>query len=108
MNDIDIWYDNTTPIVGAKSSSIVKPNTQHIQKILAEQNPDLVILFGKQAKEAVLNMWAGNVLILPHPANRVLTNVLYEHAAALFNCGLIHKRVELIQKKDCYEIVYDN
>jgi len=101
MINIDIWYDNTTPIVGANPSSVVKPDKQHIEKIILEQKPELIILFGRQAKEAVLYMWSGPTLILPHPACRTLTNALYEQAANLFNLGLIsNRKVELVNKKD--------
>jgi hypothetical protein len=76
-----IWYDNTTPIVGATSNSVVPPDARHIQCVLSNQYPDIVIAFGKQAAKALRSLCTCPLLILPHPAYRVLTNRLYEDAA---------------------------
>ncbi len=71
---------NTTPIVGATSSSVVPPEVQHIGEILAERRPTVVVACGKQAEKALLAIWPGILLAVPHPAARVLTNDLYREA----------------------------
>jgi hypothetical protein len=76
--DVEWWFDNTTPIVGATPDSVVKPDAAHIEKVLREQKPDVVVLLGEQAARAVLPVCKKPCLVMPHPANRVLTNVLYE------------------------------
>lgn len=85
---IDIYYTNTTPIVGAKSNSIVKADKGYVVATLENQKPDYVIGFGKQAgkilKELVTNT---PLMLLPHPACRSLTNVKYIAAGLLLEIG---------------------
>jgi hypothetical protein len=77
IDDLSVC-DNTTPIVGKTPDSVVEPDPKHIFKVLDERKPQLVIACGKQAEEALLNLWGGSMLIVPHPSCRVLTNDLYE------------------------------
>ncbi len=78
---------NTTPIVGATPSSKVLPDPEHIRRILAERSPSLVVACGKQAESAVSVEWAGDLLVVPHPAARLLTDELYRDARAWIQRG---------------------
>lgn len=82
IDDLDIC-ENTTPIVGATSSSVVPPDETHIAEILQRRSPDVVIACGKQAEQALLKLWQGSLLAIPHPAHRLLTDDLYLKAKAL-------------------------
>lgn len=102
-----IWFDNTTPIVGAEPSSIVAPDLRHIQWVLWDrgekrvQRASTVVCFGKQAAKSVrpLAEEAGvPVLIVPHPAYRCLTNDLYTKAGTMLATGFTGV-VELLQKR---------
>jgi hypothetical protein len=86
---VNFWFDNTTPIVGSEPDSVVKPNIDHMKKVIGEQKPSLVIGFGKQA-EISINKIATVIpcLFLPHPACRTLKNEVYINAATQINFRL--------------------
>lgn len=91
--------ENTTPIVGATPGSIVPPDFDHIRQVLSERDPRLVITCGKQAEEALTQVWGGSMLILPHPAYRVVTNALFIRAGQLIFEIEPKERIKLIQER---------
>jgi hypothetical protein len=86
-SDIEIWWDNTTPIVGATPNSVVPPDTNHMLRVVHAIRPTSVVAFGKQAEKALLELQVTPLLILPHPACRVVTNKLYCEAGRLIKEG---------------------
>lgn len=98
LGDLDIYYDNTTPIVGEDPDSIVRPDPEHILGLLKTVGPEVVITFGAQAERAIADLWFGPHLILPHPAYRVVTNELFREAHSILLEGFEGK-VKLTQKK---------
>jgi hypothetical protein len=74
---------NTTPQVGATPSSKLPPDREHIQSVLEDEMPRIIVACGKQAEEYFTNNWNGDLLCVPHPACRVLTNNLYYRAKEL-------------------------
>lgn len=95
----EFWFDNTTPIVGATPNSVVPPAPDHIAAVLAKSCPHMVVTMGKQAAAAVVPLCLSPVLILPHPAYRVVTNELFEEAGR-YICSGWDGTVELIQTRD--------
>lgn len=91
-------YHNTTPEVGPKPSSKLPPRPAHIQVILEREEPRLVITLGRQAEDALLELWDGPMLALPHPAFRLLTDELYHRARELIDDG-IDFRLALRQRR---------
>jgi hypothetical protein len=87
--EIVFYWDNTTPVVGATPGSIVPPSKHHIQETLWIENPDAVVTFGKQAAVAIWPLVRDlrPLLILPHPAYRLVTNALYRRAGHLLSKG---------------------
>ena len=76
-NAIILHADNTTPIVGVKSSSVVQPDPGHIETLLRSLQPHGVVAMGKQAEKSMfLSTWTGPLLVTPHPAYRMMTNEL--------------------------------
>jgi len=90
MDDLDC-VENTTPIVGASASSVVPPDEVHIRKVLERRSPDVVVACGQQAERALLSLWKGSLLALPHPASRLVTNELYTQARQLLNGTFRHR-----------------
>lgn len=85
----EIWWDNTTPIVGATPNSVVKPDIKHLEKLL-RKDITTIITFGRQAENALINNFPSLSLphlILPHPACRVVKNECYKAAVRLLNMG---------------------
>ena len=80
--------ENTTPIVGATPDSVIKPDVSHIQSILQERQPNVVVTCGKQAETALMKLWNGPLLSVPHPAHRLLTDMLYREARTLLSTGV--------------------
>lgn len=86
----EIWFDNTTPIVGAEPSSIVEPDDEHIQDVLSSTEATVIVAMGKQAAESVRPFVSRRpFMIVPHPAYRCLTNELYRQAGELLAEGFI-------------------
>jgi hypothetical protein len=83
----ELWFDNTTEIVGDCPSSVVPPNPKHIREVLLQQRPNYIIAFGKQAEKALINFTTTPLLILPHPTWRVLTNKFLQDAAEILSRG---------------------
>lgn len=85
----DDWYErgdtevtNSTPEVGYGKSSIKLPaDPVWIEREIERVKPTLVVTCGKQALDAVLPLYHGPMVAVPHPACRVMTNALYESAA---------------------------
>lgn len=90
--------ENTTPKVGAKPSSVLGPDKDHIMEVLHRRNPDVVIACGRQAEKALAATWIGPLLAVPHPAHRVVTNALYLKANGLLKDGF-NKRLALRQRR---------
>ena len=85
--DVDIWWDNTTPHVGDHPDSVIPPDYQHIRQVLLEQQPTHVLALGQQAGRATEPFCDVPLLIVPHPAYRVVTNELYKQAGSLLSTG---------------------
>lgn len=82
ITDFDVC-ENTTPLVGATPDSALPADARHITSILRRRRPRLVVACGRQAEAALIPLWAGPLLAVPHPAHRLLTNELYAQARAL-------------------------
>jgi hypothetical protein len=56
FDGLEIWWDNTTPIVGEEPNSIVPPDYYHMRKVLDEQKPKIVLrLVNRQLKQFKLS-----------------------------------------------------
>lgn len=83
--DYIIW-EEVSPKISSHSSSSFPPDIEHLKSILKEHNPDVVITFGKIAKNGLSNVsFTGTVINCPHPAARGsgIDNMLIEAATSL-------------------------
>ena len=92
------WCENTTPLVGSTPDSVVEPDEFHIKRVLLERKPKVVVARGKQAEYALTTLWNGPLLVVPHPAHRLLTNKLYVAAGELLR-GEYKDRLALRQRR---------
>ena len=94
----NIYFDNTTPIVGETPDSVVPADLNHITFLLNSVKPTTIVTFGKLAQKAIISL---NIniccLFLPHPACRVVTNQCFREAAKLLTAG-IQRSVSLCPK----------
>jgi hypothetical protein len=97
LDDFDLC-ENTTPQVGATPDSILPPDLAHIQAILERRQPSIVVACGKQAEQALMRLWGGALIAVPHPAHRLVTNDLYTEARKLLHEGFTG-RIALRQLK---------
>jgi hypothetical protein len=105
---VEIWFDNTTPIVGEKPSSVVTADLAHMRAVVEEQKPDVIVACGLKAHSAISFLAATAIpslklqdiptLMIPHPACRVLQNDLYRYAGRLLADGFTG-RVRLDQER---------
>lgn len=82
----DVWVDNTTPAVGDEPSSQLPPDIPHIERLMREHAPEIVVACGIQAEHLFLRgpvAHTGTLIVVPHPASRTATNALFGLAAAL-------------------------
>lgn len=96
--------ENTTPIVGATPGSKVPPDPEHITNVLERRRPRVVVACGRQAEAALVRLWEGPLLVVPHPAARVLTDALYRQARRMLDAGL-EERIALRQRRGHVERV---
>lgn len=92
------WCDNITPIVGPFPESIVPADPQHIAAVIAERAPGMIVACGKHAEEALVESWPGPLLVVPHPAHRLLTDALYVKAKRFIN-PFFTERIALRQER---------
>lgn len=85
---VDIWYDNVAPICGATPDSVVPYDLSHVRAVLRRHRPFIVVACGKHAEAALAKVKTKlPLLVVPHPAHRLLTNGLYEYAGVLITEG---------------------
>lgn len=73
-------YVNTTDEIGFGASSKLPPDPQVVRRALHKLRPDMVVACGQQAEEVVLSLWPHDIVAIPHPAHRLLTNDLLRAA----------------------------
>lgn len=76
----DIWYDNTTPRVVRHARERAKPDRLHVENLLQQHRPQVVVACGDQAGKLLTAMWQGHLVRVPHPAHRLLTASLLAEA----------------------------
>jgi hypothetical protein len=77
--------EEVTPRVSATPDGIEPVEKWYVREILAQREPRLVIACGRHAEAALIRLWEGPLLAVPHLAARVLTDVLYIFARSLFD-----------------------
>lgn len=101
---VSIVWDNTTRAVGDHPDSRLPPDPTHVRAVLAAHEPAAVVAFGRQAAETLSVLWGGPLLVVPHPAYRLVTDRLYTAAGRLLAAGL-SERIELVQCRGRYRRV---
>lgn len=74
-----------------------------MSEVLRSQSPQLVLALGRQAGAAMKLVkmdggWDGPILVVPHPAHRLVTNTLYEKAGRLLDTafdGIVELKQEI-------------
>lgn len=75
---MDFDFNNTTPEVAPDPRTVLPWNVQHMERIIADR--PYIIACGTPAYEALVQVWSGAMLAIPHPAYRLLTNNLLVEA----------------------------
>jgi hypothetical protein len=90
-----IWEESTREIAG-NSRHVFPPDFVHIQAVLAEIKPRVVIAFGRIAGDAVKKVWNGPLVCCSHPAARQADTVGRLHTASVelktfLNPAILHE-----------------
>jgi len=96
--------ENTTEEVADHPDGICQPDPQHIGRVLKARKPKVVIACGKQAEKAISAAWSGPLIVVPHPACRVVTTAAYLKAQSLITESFIG-RVAIRQKRGGLELI---
>ncbi len=93
-----VTFGNTTAAVGEGPDSRLPADPEHVRGLFARHTPDVVVAVGLQAEHATKSAWPGPLLVMPHPASRVLTNGLLDRAnELLYGAGGYALRLALRQ-----------
>jgi hypothetical protein len=103
IDDFAVCY-NTTLDVGPTPESRLPPSPDYIRAILRRCRPEVVVACGRQAEAALVELFDGPLLAVPHPASRVLTDDLYRRARALLTPAY-SGRYALRQRRGYVDIV---
>mgnify|MGYP000390849539 CR=1 FL=1 len=85
---IELWFDNTTPMVGDEPNSFIPPDPKHIASVIESVKPVGILACGASALKAIKPLYSGPILAVPHPANRTLRNAVYVKAGQMLINGL--------------------
>lgn len=99
-----IWWDNVSPEAAEEASGKTEIDMRHVEKVIDEQSPDLILCFGKPAQEAV-DKAAGaitrKILYCHHPNARYKTqDDLNKFAQEVWDYCLLHDRNDEFTKED--------
>jgi len=72
--------ENITRAVGARPHIAMPADDTHVNQLLQMKRPRIVVACGKLAEMCLLRLWQGPLLVVPHPAHRLLTDELYRQA----------------------------
>jgi len=93
--------EQSSPVIHDNPRTIAEADHAHITTILKRRNPDVVVCCGDVARKALVGLWNGPLLAVPHPACRVLTNALYQEGRRLLSTSVTPTfRVQLRQTRD--------
>lgn len=95
--------ENTTPIVGRTPRSSPPADLPYMRSLLVLHSPQVIVGCGRQAEEALLAIWDGPLLCVPHPASRVVTTGLYRAARVYLSDHYIG-RLALRQQREGWTI----
>jgi len=71
---IDVYVENASPMIGTNVNSLYYADLVHMQKVIDDVKPKLIVGCGKIAQEGLANL--GVVYIAaPHPAWRALSKI---------------------------------
>jgi hypothetical protein len=98
-----VWFDNTNPIATGTPSGVLPPDLDHVKRMLKRQKPTVVVACGRIAEYVSMGMWDGRLMLVPHPAYRLLTNKLIDTARDLLDADRFWRvRVASLSKDDVY------
>jgi len=99
--DVKVHYCNVAPGIGESVATVLEASYSHVKKALNRTQPDYVIACGKLAEPVLIQIWKGNLLCIPHPASRVLTNQLLLKTKELLTCLIAYDFYDLLNE-NCY------
>jgi hypothetical protein len=84
----NVHYTNASPKIGCGPGSILPACKAHLRRAIKRVSPRVILACGAVAEQAVTEMWAGDLIVMPHLACRVLTNNLLEQVRKLLRWRL--------------------
>jgi hypothetical protein len=94
-------YVNTTPLLGCGPDAKLPVCPAHLRRAFNRVRPQIVLACGAEAEKAALELWRGDIVSIPHPAHRLLTNELLADAAQIIGWRLTQREntAQTIPKK---------
>ena len=85
-----VHYTNACPGIGNGPDSQLEPCEKHLGRALRRVDPMIVLACGKVAEGLCTKLWAGPLIVMPHPASRVITdNLLVQVASCLVDWRIL-------------------
>jgi hypothetical protein len=95
------YFTNSTKVITGSPAGKPPIDVDHVKKELTIHKPPVVLACGLQAELALCKAgWHGSVVAIPHPAYKMLTNVLLDAAKERFEQAMTeHTRVTFRQER---------
>ncbi len=77
-----IYFEEASRDIAGDSKTICLPDYDHINRVLEQRQPRVVLTFGRVSFDAVSLCWSGRIIRIPHPAARQADTVEKLKAAA--------------------------
>lgn len=103
--ECSIHYTNANPKIGDGVDSKLEPNLKHLRRRVRDTLPDLVIPCGKVAEVAMLKVWNGPMIAIPHPASRTLSNRLLEECRQCIMAWMMYRKSNTVKLSSFYDPV---
>jgi hypothetical protein len=118
----NLHYTNASPKIGCGPKSILPACKTHLRRAIKRVSPRIVLSCGAIAEQAVIEIWTGDLIVMPHLACRMLTNNLLKQVRQLLRWRLFFyangwtrgphpnvtsealMRIAVRQCRDCVEI----
>lgn len=84
-----IAWDEASPLIGGHAASSFPADPEHLRRVIAETEPEVIVTFGAIARAGINQVWHGTAIHAPHPCAR--------HATALDELRMARMALDLLK-----------
>ncbi len=99
---LDVRYINANPKLGPDPDAAFPADKSHIIHALKRLTPDFVLACGQIAEGAMVELWPGHLVAIPHPAHRLLTDELLKMCKNIIGWWALRREYPHIEPPEEY------